>query len=82
MAGNTGSSSGWKLDFSSVEGLKPSTKSDPPGYDSALARDWVGSASVWSSLQPHGVLSSAASCGLEFSQAHPPAGLRLVGHAA
>lgn len=39
MANNT---TGWKLDFSSVEGLKPSAKLDPPGYDSALSRDWVG----------------------------------------
>jgi hypothetical protein len=41
MASSTGTSSSWKLDFSSVECLRSSSKLDPPGYDSALARDWV-----------------------------------------
>lgn len=49
MGGNGGtassSTSSWKLDFSTVEGLKPSSKLDPPGYDSALARDWVAGTS-------------------------------------
>jgi hypothetical protein len=54
-AGNTSTStSSWRLDFGSVEHtVRPSSKLDPPGYDAAVARDWVRvCAATCTQLQP------------------------------
>lgn len=31
----------WRMDFDSVEGLAHKNKLDPPGFEAALAKDWV-----------------------------------------